>query len=298
MHSTNGVAAAAVLLATCTLATCTPKSLEAKTFNGAEAFAFTKRAVDLGPRPDGSPAIVRLRTIIKQELRQRGCEIVSDAFTAQTPDGPVAMENIIAKFAGTSGRGIAVTGHYDTLKMPNFVGANDGGSSTGFLLEMAAALEGTRHPDDIYLVFFDGEEAFHKWSDTDSLYGSRHLAEKWSKDGTNRRLKALINVDMIGDRDLIMLYDGSSAASLRKLIWDTADSLGYSAAFPRQENSVEDDHIPFTKAGVRAVDLIDFQSQGTFWHTPKDTMDKLSPRSFEVIGAVVMKSIEELGTQK
>ncbi|HWE51827.1 MAG TPA: M28 family peptidase [Bryobacteraceae bacterium] len=275
-----------------------PASGQAKTFSGDAAFNFTRQAVDLGPRPDGSPSIVKLRTMIKADLASRRCEIISDKFIAQTPDGPVPMENIIAKFPGKSGRAVAVTGHYDTLRMPRFVGANDGGSSTGFLLEMAAALQGGAHRDDIYLVFFDGEEAFHKWSDTDSLYGSRHLAEKWSKDGTNARLKALINVDMIGDKNLTMLYDITSAASVRKLIWDTADSLGYAREFPRTENSVEDDHVPFLKAGVRAVDLIDFQSQNTFWHTPQDTMDKLSPHSFEVIGAVVMKSLSELEDQK
>jgi len=275
-----------------------PVSGRAKTFSGAEALGYTKRAVDLGPRPDGSPAIAKLRTILKTELASRGCEIISDKFIAASPAGPVPMENIIAKFPGKSGRAIAVTGHYDTLRMPRFVGANDGGSSTGLLLELAAALQGAPRTDDLYLVFFDGEEAFHKWTDTDSLYGSRHLADKWSKDGTNQRLKALINVDMIGDKNLIMLYDMSSAASLRKLIWDTADSLGYAQMFPRKESSVEDDHIPFLKAGVRAVDMIDFESQGTFWHTPQDTMDKLSARSFEIIGAVVLKSIGELEEQK
>jgi glutaminyl-peptide cyclotransferase len=269
-----------------------------KVFSGAEAFGFTRQAVNLGPRPDGSPAIARLRTLIKQQLAARGCEMISDRFTAQTPDGPVAMENIIAKFPGKSGRAIAITGHYDTKKMANFVGANDGGSSTGELLELAAVLQGEPRVDDVYLVFFDGEEAFHEWTGTDSLYGSRHLAEKWTSDGTNRRLKALINVDMTGDKNLRLIYDSNSAASVRKLIWDAADSLGYSAAFPRQPSGIDDDHIPFIKAGVRAVDLIDFESQNTFWHTPKDTLDKLDPHSFEVIGAVVMKSIQELEQQK
>jgi glutaminyl-peptide cyclotransferase len=276
----------------------TPAGAGAKTFSGADAFAFTKRVVDLGPRPDGSAAIVRLRALIKQQLSNNGCEIISDKFTAQTPDGPLAMENIIAKFPGKSGKAIVVSGHYDTLKSPDFVGANDGGSSAGFLLEMASALEGQPRTDDLYLVFFDGEEAIKKWSDTDSLYGSRHLAANWSTDGTIARIKALINIDMIGDKDLVLLYDTSSAAPLRKLVWDTADALGYSTAFPRRDNSVEDDHIPFLKAGVRAVDLIDFQSQNTFWHTPQDTMDKLSPHSFEVIGAVVMRSLEALEQQK
>jgi glutaminyl-peptide cyclotransferase len=269
-----------------------------KNFSGVDAFAFTRQVVALGPRPDGSPAIAKLRSMIKQQLASCGCELISDRFSAKTPDGLVPMENIIAKFVGKSGRAIAITGHYDTKRMEKFVGANDGGSSTGVLLELAAALAGRPRADDVYLVFFDGEEAFHEWSDTDSLYGSRHLAEKWTADGTNRRLKALINVDMTGDKNLRLVWDTNSAASVRKLVWDVADSLGYSSAFPRQGSAIVDDHMPFLNAGVRAVDLIDFDSQNTFWHTPRDTLDKLDPQSFEVIGTVVMKSIAELEQQK
>lgn len=271
---------------------------QARNFSGAEAFSFTRQAVALGPRPDGSPAIAKLRALIKEQLAMRGCEVISDPFTAQTPDGPLAMENIIAKFPGKSGRAIAIAGHYDTKKMAGFVGANDGGSSTGMLLELAAALQGRPRVDDVYLVFFDGEEAIHDWTDTDSLYGSRHLAAKWSADGTNRRLKGLINVDMTGDKNLRLVWDQSSTPSLRKTVWDVADSLGYTSSFPREGSAVEDDHLPFIKAGVRSVDMIDFDSQSTFWHTPKDTMDKLDPHSFDVIGAVVLKSIEELEQQK
>ncbi|HEX4136934.1 MAG TPA: M28 family peptidase [Bryobacteraceae bacterium] len=271
---------------------------ERKNFSGADAFAFTRQAVALGPRPDGSPAIAKLRAMIHQQLSLHGCEVIADRFTAQTPDGPVPMENIIAKFPGKSGRAIAVSGHYDTKKLANFVGANDGGSSTGVLLELAAALEGRPRVDDVYLVFFDGEEAFHEWTDTDSLYGSRHLVEKWTADGTIRQLKALINVDMMGDKNLRLMWDTNSAASVRKLVWDAADSLGYSDAFPRQGSPVTDDHMPFLKAGVRAVDVIDFESEATFWHTPQDTLDKLDPHSFEVVGDVVMKSIGELERQK
>lgn len=275
-----------------------PAAGSAKEFSGAGAFAYTKRAVDLGPRPDGSQAIARLREMITAELKTRGCELIPDRFTGQTPDGAIQMENIIAKFPGKSGKAIAITGHYDTKKMPNFVGANDGGSSTGFLLELAAALAGRPRTDDIYIVFFDGEEAIREWTNADSLYGSRHLAERWMKDGTAGRLKALINIDMIGDKNLKLMYDGFSAPSVRNLIWNDAAALGYAKEFPRADQSVEDDHIPFLHAGVRAVDLIDFESQSTFWHTPQDTMDKLSPRSFEVVGAVVMKAIGDLELQK
>ena len=280
------------------LLTLLPGTGSAKEFSGAGAFGATRRAVDLGPRPDGSAAIAKLRDMITAELKTRGCEVISDRFTAQTPDGAIAMENIIARFPGKSGRAIAITGHYDTKKMANFVGANDGGSSTGFLLELAATLQGRPRVDDVYIVFFDGEEAIRDWTETDSLYGSRHLAEKWTKDGTSGRLKALINIDMIGDRNLKLLYDGYSAPSVRDLIWNDAAALGYAKEFPRANQTVEDDHIPFLKAGVRAVDLIDFESQSTFWHTPQDTMDKLSPRSFEVVGAVVMKAIGDLELQK
>ncbi len=274
-----------------------------KDFSGAEAMAFTGKAVAFGPRPSGSPALASLRATILTQLKTCGCEVTADRFGANTPDGPVQMENIIARFpakpAGSrAARAIVVTGHYDTLKSPQFVGANDGGSSAGFLLELAAVLQGQPRADDVYLVFFDGEEAVRKWTDTDSLYGSRHLADKWLHDGTVTRLKALINVDMIGDKNLKIMKDGNSVASVRDLIWQIAGSLGYSAAFSTADQAVEDDHIPFVRAGVRAVDLIDFESQSTFWHTPQDTMDKLSAHSFEVVGNVVVKAIAELEQQK
>jgi glutaminyl-peptide cyclotransferase len=283
----------AALLA-CLLAATAP----AKTFSGTAALAYTAKAVSFGPRPDGSPAIARLRQYIRQQLAGCGCQVTADRFTAQTPDGPLPMENIIARFPGKSGRAIAISGHYDTKKMPNFVGANDGGSSTGFLLELAAVLKGQPRTDDIYLIFFDGEEAVREWSDTDSVYGSRHLAEKWTADGTNRKLKALINVDMIGDKNFRLVWETGSTASLLTLVWDLADSLGYSAAFPRQGGPVSDDHVPFLNARVPALDLIDFESQRTFWHTSEDTLDKLSATSFQILGHVVTELIPRLESQK
>jgi Zn-dependent M28 family amino/carboxypeptidase len=263
-------------------------------FSGAEALSFTGKAVAFGPRPDGSAAMVKLRAWIRQQLGGCGCEVSGDAFTAQTPDGPLEMENIIAKYPGKSGRAIAITGHFDTKKMEGFVGANDGGSSTGFLLEMAAVLKGRPHADDLYLVFFDGEEAVREWSETDSVYGSRHLAKKWTADGTNGKLKALINVDMIGDKDIQILWDTNSANSLRVQFWNAADTLGYRRYFPREGGPIEDDHLPFIDEGVRALDVINFSSQGTFWHTTKDTMDKLSAKAFETVGRVVMQVLGEL----
>jgi glutaminyl-peptide cyclotransferase len=276
------------------------QSTAGKAFSGSAALNFTARAVAFGPRPSGSPANAELRAYIHTQLATCGCEVSSDSFTAQTPDGPVAMENIIAKFPGKSGRAIAISGHFDTKKMTNFVGANDGGSSTGILLELAAVLTNRPRMDDIYLVFFDGEEAVREWTDTDSVYGSRHLARKWVDDGTSRRLKGLINVDMTGDKDLDIVYEISSAPALRKLVWDAADALGYSALFLRRPAAVEDDHLPFLEAGVPALDLIDFNfgPDNAYWHTPQDTMDKLGAHSFEVIGNVLMKVIPELEAEK
>jgi hypothetical protein len=278
--------------------------LAAKEFSGQAAFDYTKTAVAFGPRSGGSAALTKTRAWIKGELGKRGCQLIPDAFVADSPDGSVPMENIICKFPGKSasgpaGKAIAITGHYDTKKLANFVGANDGGSSTGFLLELAAVLQGQPRTDDVYLVFFDGEEAFHDWTATDSIYGSRHLAKKWTADGTNARLKALINIDMIGQKNLHVVYEMGSAATVRNLVWNTAQALGYSAAFSRQNPSeVADDHVPFLNEGVRALDLIDFDSQSSFWHTPQDTMDKLAPESFEIVGRVVVRVIGDLEQQK
>lgn len=273
----------------------------ARKFSGTAALNFTARAVSFGPRPSGSPAIARLRAYIRTQLASCGCEVSVDAFTVSTPDGPVALENIIAKFPGKSGRAIAITGHYDTKKMAGFVGANDGGSSTGVLLEMAAVLTGRPRKDDVYLVFFDGEEAVREWTATDSVYGSRHLAKKWTADGTNRRLKGLINVDMTGDKDLDLVFETSSTGSLRKIVWDNADLLGYSSSFPRDRGgAVEDDHLPFLEEGVRALDLIDFSygPDNAYWHSVQDTMDKLGAHSFQVIGDVLMRVIPALEAEK
>ncbi len=267
-------------------------------FSGSSALEFTRKAVAFGPRPAGSPAIHRLQSFIETQLKSKQCELIRDTFTAATPRGPVEMENIIARFPGKSGRATVITGHYDTKAIPgqNFAGANDGGSSTGVLLEMARILAGTPHGDDIYLVFFDGEEAVDQWSETDSLYGSRHIASKWAADGTLGKIRALINVDMIGDKDLGILLDGNSSPSLRKIIWETAQTLGYGKYFLNTGFPIEDDHMPFINRGVNALDLIDFDygTNNQNWHTDQDTMDKLSAQSLEVVGKVLMSAIHEL----
>jgi glutaminyl-peptide cyclotransferase len=210
----------------------------------------------------------------------------------------VAMKNILAKFPGKSGKAIVVTGHFDTKYFASgkFVGASDGGSSTGLLLELAQVLQGQKRADDVYIVFFDGEEAVGDWSDTDSLYGSRHLAERWKKDGMLYKIKALINVDMIGDKNLNVQPDMNSTAVLRRLVWKAAADLGYASSFPNDPLTIDDDHMPFIKLGVPSVDLIDFDYQA--WHKEDDTMDKLSAKSLEIVGAVVVEVIARLERQR
>src|SRR5712691_11401270 len=273
--------------------------------SGTSALEFTRRAVEFGPRPPGSPANLALQNYILAQLRKDGCEpadakkpgceIVEDAFMAKTPKGMVAMKNIIAKFPGKSGRAVALTGHFDTKLFPgrNFVGASDGGSSTGFLLELSRVLAHQPRADDVYLVFFDGEEAIREeWIDPDNLYGSRHLADKWRQDGTLTRLKALINIDMIGDKNLDIKQETQGNAALRKLVWNAAAELGYGAYFQNDQQAEEDDHMPFVKLGVPAIDIIDIDYPP--WHKDTDTMDKLSARSFDIVGTVIVEAIHRL----
>lgn len=267
-------------------------------FSGTEALAFTSHIVAFGARPSGSPSIKKLQAYVIGELKTLGCQIIQDDFTTSTPLGQTTMKNIIARFPGSSGKAVAITGHYDTKSIPgiSFVGANDGGASAGFLLEMAKAVARDARKDDVYLVWFDGEEAVAQWSDYDSLYGSRHLAGKWAADGTLSRIKALINVDMIGDRDLGILEDMNSSAPLRELVWRTADRLGYGKHFLKNSGAIEDDHVPFLRRGVSALDLIDFDygPNNSYWHNDQDTLDKLGAQSFQIVGRVLMEVLKEL----
>lgn len=272
-----------------------PAVISAAGFSGSSALEFTRKVVAFGPRPPGSEANHKLQAYILSQIRQDGCEVTEDSFTASTPKGEIAMKNIIAKFPGKSGRAIVITGHYDTKLFPGrkFVGANDGGSSTGLLLELARVLSHAPRTDDVYLVWFDGEEAIREaWAGEDNLYGSRHLAEKWRKDKTLSRIKALINVDMIGDKSLDIKQETNSNAPLRRLVWNTAADLGYQAYFLDEPMATDDDHMPFVKLGVPAIDLIDFDYSP--WHTDDDTMDKLSAQSLEIVGTVVLEAIHRL----
>lgn len=260
-------------------------------FSGTSALEFTRRITAFGPHASGSAAIVRVRAYVEAQAKTQGWIVTEDSFIAETPNGPVKMANIVAHLTGHTSRALVFTGHYDTRARAGFLGANDGGSSAGFLLELARVLPGENRNNDIYLVWFDGEEAVREWTDTDSLYGSRHMVRRWANDGTLARIKALINVDMIGDKDLDILRDTNSSPALDDLLRRKARNLGYGKYFHNDPSAIEDDHLPFRQGGVEALDIIDYNygPNNSLWHTNQDTMDKLSAHSLEVVGAVLLE---------
>ncbi len=272
-------------------------------FDGQRALEHVRRLVALGPRPVGSPAHDRARDYIIEQLRALHLEVVRDDFVAPTPLGPIPMTNIIAPIAGQSDDLVIIGGHYDTKLFTEFtfVGANDGGSSTGALLELARVLTSgeQKPPHEVWIVFFDGEEALVRWDPPrDALYGSWHLADLWEREGILSRIRAFILLDMIGDRDLTIRREtGYSAPWLIALIWDVAARLGYGQYFTEGTLAVQDDHLPFARKGVPAIDLITDFATGPFapyWHTAEDTLDKLSPRSLQAVGDVVLEALAAL----
>jgi Peptidase family M28 len=250
--------------------------------------------VGFGPRPAGSEALAKTRNYILAELEKAGLKPQLDEFDARTPRGFKHMVNIRASRAGSKPSIIAVTGHYDTKLFDNvsFVGASDGGSSAAWLLEFARATRDLKLQNTLEFIFFDGEEAVVEWTDDDSVYGSRHDVDRRVRNRNLNDLKAMILVDMIGDKNLNIRKEGQSTRWLKDIIWGTAQSLGYIKEFPNEEMEVSDDHIPYVKAGIPAVDLIDFDYPP--WHTAADTLDKVSARSLKIVGDVVYFSLPEI----
>ncbi len=263
--------------------------------DAARAFQYTKEVTAFGPRYISSENHKKLENYIVTHLK--GDQVEDDAFTADTVEGKFPVRNIIAKYPGTKDGIIAILGHYDTvysLRNTGFVGANDGGSSTAILLEYANQLRGKKRDGySVWLVWTDGEEAVRQWSDTDSLYGTRHLAERWEKDGTLKKIKALMVMDMIGDADLDILRETYSTPWLLDLIYAAAERGGYQSHFYAMQGGVEDDHLPFVKRGVPSADVIDldYGYNNVFHHSPQDTMDKLSPRSLQIVGDTTLEAI-------
>jgi glutaminyl-peptide cyclotransferase len=266
-------------------------------FDGDRAFAHLKALVAIGPRPAGSPGAAKTRDYIKQQLSSLGLTVDEQRFEARTPIGPMAMVNLRAQLpGGKGGPRVIIAGHYDTklFRDATFVGANDGGSSTAFLIELARVLVRTSAASPIELVFFDGEEAVVEWQGDDNTYGSRYYVEAARRAGTLGHIGALVLVDMIAERNPRFLREAQSTPWLTDIIWTRAKALGR-REFVDQSLAVSDDHLPFLAAGIPAVDIIDFEYAA--WHTPADTLDKVSGESLQVVGDVLLAALPEIAAR-
>jgi glutaminyl-peptide cyclotransferase len=279
-----------------------PDSGPPPVFDGDRAFQYVKDIVKFGPRPLGSANHKKVEDYIASRLK--GDTVEDDVFTADTPVGKFPVHNIVAKYPGNKDGIIVIASHYDTnypLRGTSYVGANDGASSSALLLELANQLRGKpREGYSVWLVWDDAEEAMKPEPETpfldDSLYGITHLAEKWQADGTLKKIKGFLLADMIGDADLNIDRDENSTPWLENVVFEAATRLGYQSHFFGHNNRVTDDHIPFTKRGVACADLIDFMYgyNNVFWHTPQDTVDKLSPKSLDIVGGVMLETVRLL----
>jgi peptidase M28-like protein len=283
-----------------TSASAVPEDLgPAPAFNSARAMQYVKDIVAFGPRPLGSPAHKKVEDYLLAHLK--GDDVESDIFTIDPPQGKFPVHNIIAKFPGTRDGIIVIASHYDTnypLRNTSYVGANDGGSSSALLLEIANQLRGKKRDGySVWLVWDDAEESMQlPWVDAESLFGVRHLAQKWQSDGTAKKIKAFLLADMIGDADLNIEHDQNSTPWLEDLVYQAATRLGYQSHFFGRTNVIDDDHIPFVKLGIPSADFIDldYGYNNVFWHTPQDTVDKLSPKSLEIVGTVMLETVQML----
>lgn len=272
--------------------------------SGARAYAHVEAMVAMGPRPSGSQAIERNRVFLEAELNSVGWETQRQDFEAETPIGPIKFSNIRARFIGSKDPAklwnrrayILVGSHYDTKRYTNirFVGANDAGSSTGLLLEMArAAASRPEFAEHLELIFFDGEEAFENFDEKDGLYGSRHYARKLVRRLDDQlRPQYVVILDMVGEKKLSITLPADTPKFLADTLREAADELGTRRYFGVWPTSITDDHIPFRDEGIAAIDIIDFDFKA--WHTAKDTMDQVSAESLEIVGQTSMLFLEKL----
>lgn len=262
-----------------------------KEFSGAKAFAQVEHVVKMGARPSGSAALEQERIYLEEQLRGLGWAVERQTFTNPTPNGPITFANLIARRADaapTEPRAIVCT-HYDTKWFPDvqFVGANDGGSGTGALLELARVLaEEPAFARRFELVFFDGEEAVREFTETDGLYGSRHFAHALVSGGHARQFKAGVLWDMMGDRDLDITLPPNSPSELARGLYAAGEALGTRGHFGYFRGDILDDHVPLNSAGIPTIDLIDFDFPA--WHTPADTLDKVSAESLQTVGQATL----------
>jgi glutaminyl-peptide cyclotransferase len=272
-------------------------------FNPSNAWSEVEAFVNLGPKPAFSAEGARAASHIEARLKAHGLAPAIDVFTDMTPLGPRIFRNVTVELPGATGLVVLVS-HYDTKSgiATNFVGANDSGSSTGLLLELARCLGAAKGlPVGVLIVFVDGEECLQAYGPEDGLHGSRRLAHRLKARAQN--VLGAIVLDMIGDRDLTVGIPRNSSASLMNLAFRAAHQAGVREHFSMAEGGMIDDHVPLFQAGIRAVDLIDFQygsnpGANDYWHTTADTLDKLSPNSLDIAGRTVLHMIATIRTKE
>jgi glutaminyl-peptide cyclotransferase len=265
-------------------------------FSGEKAFAHVQRLVDFGPRPAGSTALEKSRDYIEDQLRRSGWQVTRQAFSDDTPRGKIHFVNLLAQFSGKGNARASLfllCSHYETKMFDTirFVGANDGGSSTGLLLELARVIG--QHPNlarEIELVFFDGEEAYEQFSETDGLYGSRYFARQLQGAGAKQFRSGLL-FDMVGDRALGITLPADSPAEMARDIFAAAEALKLRSYFTYLGRELIDDHVPLNATGIPTIDIIDFDFP--WWHTADDTMDKISAQSLQTVGSVALYYLSE-----
>jgi hypothetical protein len=274
----------------------------APVFDGGRAYEDLRQIVAIGPRPAGSPGAERTRKYISRQLAAIGLAVEEQPFVAQTPLGPIKMVNLRAAIAAPGRGRLVIGGHYDTKVFRDFpfVGANDGGSSTAFLIEMARLLKSRRNALPIELLFLDGEESTGEWAGSDHTYGSQFYVDAARKAGTLQDIRAFVLVDMIGDRNLVLKRESHSTPWLTDAIWTAARRLKR-PEFSDMSTPIEDDHLPFLEAGVPAVDIIDLEypdATSRYWHTREDTLDKVAAGSLEAVGQVLLAALPEIEKSK
>ena len=273
--------------------------------SGAATYALTKEFLAVAPkRFNGSPGHAAAEQFIRAHFapEDKDHRFEVDRFTALTPAGPQTMENLIVRYPGKKDGVIVLGTHYETnypLKDIPFVGANDGACTTALLIEIGQYLR--THPPagySVWLLFDDGEEAVKTWSDSDSLYGTRHLAAKWSQDGTLGKIKAFLLADMIGDKDLNITHDDLSNPALLEMLKVAGKNTGHAGVLFKNSNSMQDDTVPFAKRGVPVLDIIDIDygprteaMPDGYHHTAQDTIDKISAGSLQVAADLFMEMI-------
>jgi glutaminyl-peptide cyclotransferase len=268
-------------------------------FDGKRAYAHVAKQVSFGPRPAGSPALAQTQDYLLSELKSYGCTADVDAFSSDTPAGRIAMKNILVKIPGDKPGVILLGTHYDTKRLENFVGADDAGSSTGVMLELARLLCSQRSRYNVWIAFFDGEEAVRpEWQDPDNCYGSREMAARFANSGDLTKIKAFLLADLVGTRTPHFKRETYSTKTLVDLVWSVAKKLGYSNIFVDDSSPIEDDHQSFLKRHVPSVDVIDLDNgpggDVYYWHTPQDSLDKISPKTLAIVGHVFLESVKQL----